>query len=159
MSTTHPQPLRVLVVDDQIAVGDSEAMLLQLWGYEVRVAYCGQVALELAQVYQPVIVLCDLGMPGMDGLSVARHLREQLGMKHAFLVAITAYGSPEDFASTHDAGFDEHLVKPVDPKVLHDLLHARESAAKRHANWEPVTRHPVLGPADPGCFQATPSGD
>jgi CheY-like chemotaxis protein len=135
MSNTHPQPLRVLVVDDNPDVANSHAILLGLWDYDVRVAYCGQVALALAQVYQPVIVLCDLGMPGMDGLCVARHLREQLGMKHAFLVAITAYGSPEDCASTHEAGFDEHLVKPVDPEVLHDLLQAWELAAKSHATW------------------------
>ncbi len=121
---------RVLVVDDYYDAADSQAMLLQLWGYHVRAVYSGAAAIEVARTYRPTVVLCDLSMPGMNGYEVARRLRQQLGLKNTLLVALTAYDEPEDYEHSRAAGFDYHLVKPVDPCQLEQLLHLRREPGK-----------------------------
>jgi PAS domain S-box-containing protein len=122
-------PSRILVVDDNADSAESLATLLRLGGHEVRVAYGGREALEIAQAEQPQIVLLDLGMPGMDGYEVARRLRQQPGMERVFLVAVTGWGQEEDRCRSSTAGFDQHLVKPVEPAALQKVLaHSKVTA-------------------------------
>jgi CheY-like chemotaxis protein/two-component sensor histidine kinase len=119
----QPQrPRKVLVVDDDQAVADSLSMVLTLAGHEVETAYDGVTALEAAQRQRPEIVLMDIGMPGMDGYSVAREFRRRADLREALLVAVTGWGADEDRWRTREAGFDIHLVKPVDYETLETLL-------------------------------------
>jgi PAS domain S-box-containing protein len=121
-------PSLILVVDDNADSAESLATLLRLGGHEVRVAYGGREALEIAQADKPRIVLLDLGMPGMDGYEVARRLRQQPGMGGVFLVAVTGWGQEEDRRRSRKAGFDQHLVKPVDPAALQQVLAHSQAA-------------------------------
>jgi PAS domain S-box-containing protein len=114
--------LRVLVVDDNVDTAESLAMLLKLYGHEVWPAHTGPKALEAAQAEQPDVILLDIGLPGMDGYEVARRLREQKGLEGATLIAMTGYGEEADRRRSAEAGFDHHLVKPVDPASLQALL-------------------------------------
>ena len=113
---------RVLVVDDNVDAAVSLGMLLKLSGQEVRVAYNGPAALQQAIDFRPELVLLDIGMPGMDGYEVCRRLREDVGMENATVVALTGWGQDEDRRRSHDAGFDHHIVKPVEPSALQRLL-------------------------------------
>jgi signal transduction histidine kinase/ActR/RegA family two-component response regulator len=113
---------RVLVVDDNLDAAESIAMLLRIWGQEVRVAHNGPEALGLAEQYQPQVVLLDIGLPGMNGYEVARHVRRLPQQNQTMLIAVTGYGQAEDRLRSEDAGFDHHLTKPVDPAVLKRLL-------------------------------------
>ena len=113
---------RVLVVDDNSDAADSVAILLAGAGHEVRVAYSGNSALELAVDYRPDVVLLDIGLPEMDGYEVARRLRQQVEINHTKLIALTGYGLETDRQRSKEAGFDYHLVKPVDLGTLQQLL-------------------------------------
>jgi CheY-like chemotaxis protein len=111
---------RVLVVDDNQDSAESLALLLELYGHEVRTAFAGPSALETAGVFLPEIVLLDIGLPGMDGYEVARRLRaEHDGCR---LIALTGYGRDDDRQRSREAGFDHHLVKPVDLEELKRAL-------------------------------------
>ncbi len=118
----QPPGHRLLVVDDNRDAADSLVMLLLILGNEVRVAYDGPTALEMVKVYQPEMVFLDIGMPGMDGYEVARRLRRQPGLKNVVLAALTGWGQQQDRRRTAEAGFDHHLVKPLEPKDLERLL-------------------------------------
>jgi CheY-like chemotaxis protein len=113
---------RVLVVDDNTDAADILVMMLQMFGHEVQAAYSGQTALETAVEYQPDFVLLDIGLPDMNGYEVARRLRQQPLAKDVRLIAMTGYGQDSDRQRSEEAGFDRHLVKPVDPEELQDLL-------------------------------------
>lgn len=113
---------RVLVVDDNVDAADMLVMTLQMFGHEVKAAYSGQAALETAVEYQPDFVLLDIGLPDMNGYEVAQHLRQQQPTKNVSLFAMTGYGQDSDRKRSEEAGIDLHLVKPVDPKKLQDLL-------------------------------------
>ena len=115
---------RVLVVDDNRDSVETMALLLHLWGHEVRTAYDGPSALALAAEYRPDVVLLDIGLPGMNGYEVAKRLREIPGLEKSVLVAVTGYGQESDRQRARKAGFDRHLVKPVEPTALQDLLAA-----------------------------------
>jgi CheY-like chemotaxis protein len=97
-------------------------MVLRLEGHEVWIAYDGPSALVAAEAHGPDLVLLDLGMPGMDGYEVARRLRRLPGLGGVPLAALTGWGQEADRRRTQAAGFDRHLVKPVDPQTLRDLL-------------------------------------
>jgi signal transduction histidine kinase/ActR/RegA family two-component response regulator len=112
----------VLVVDDNRDLAESLAQVLRLWGHDVSVAYDGAAALEAAKTHPPEVVLLDIGLPILDGYQVARRLRQQRGLERARIVAVTGYGREEDRQKAREAGFDVHLVKPVDPKDLQELL-------------------------------------
>lgn len=114
--------LRVLVVDDNLDQAQSAALLLRASGHEVQVAFSGTTALEVALEFQPNVVLLDIGLPEMDGYEVARHLRQNPQTKHVRLVALTGYGQDTDRQRSAAAGFDAHLVKPVDPRKLEGIL-------------------------------------
>ena len=89
------------------------AILLRLAGHEVRTAYDGQTALTLARLHSPDVVICDISMPDMDGLELARHLRQDLGLKDSLLVALSGYAQEADRHRSQEAGFNAHLAKPV----------------------------------------------
>jgi len=114
--------LKVLVVDDNNDSADSLAVWLELAGHQVRTAYDGQQALAAAEEFRPRVILLDIGMPGMSGYDVARRLREKLATHDVLLLAMTGWGQDEDRRKSREAGFDEHLVKPLDPQALKDLL-------------------------------------
>ncbi len=113
-----PAARRVLVVDDNADAADTLAALLHGRGHAVRVARDGDAALLAAREFGPEVVLLDIGLPGMDGYAVARALRAAPGGGGLRLVALTGYGRDEDRRRSSEAGFDEHLVKPVAPEVL-----------------------------------------
>jgi two-component system CheB/CheR fusion protein len=118
-------PHRVLVVDDAVDVADSLVWLLALDGHDVRVAYDGRSALALAHEFRPEIVLCDIGLPEMDGYAVARAMRADETLRGAFLVAVSGYGRVEDERRSAEAGFDGHLAKPQSIEALDQLLRER----------------------------------
>ncbi|HEV2853470.1 MAG TPA: ATP-binding protein [Thermoanaerobaculia bacterium] len=113
---------RILVVDDNKDSADSLAMLLTLQGSEVRTAYDGLEAVAAAADFKPDVILSDIGMPGLDGYQAAQRIREQFHGKRAVLVAMTGWGQEDDKRRSMEAGFDFHLVKPVDLAVLEQLL-------------------------------------
>jgi CheY-like chemotaxis protein len=113
---------RVLVVDDNEDAADSLAMLLALSGQQVRAVYDGPSALVIANDFHPTMAFVDIGMPGMDGHEVARQLRQKPELRDLVLVALTGWGQEEDRRRSEEAGFDHHLVKPVEPGVLKKLL-------------------------------------
>jgi two-component system CheB/CheR fusion protein len=114
--------LRILVVDDNQDSAISMTLLLELQGHEVHVAHAGKVALTIANDKRPDVILLDIGMPGMNGYEVAKHLRAQEAFDNTLLVAITGYGRASDLKLTQSAGFDHHLVKPVDYDKLQAVL-------------------------------------
>jgi len=120
---------RVLVIDDNRDSAEMMAALLRVTGHDVRTAYDGATALGLARMQRPHVVLCDINMPGMSGLKVARHLREDPSLEDALLVALTGYGAEEDKRLSQEAGFNEHLVKPVGVDALRALLSRANSLA------------------------------
>ena len=113
---------RVLVVEDNADAADSVRMLLEMFGYDVTVTYSGQAGIEMAKRVRPHAVVCDIGLPGMDGYAVAVALRGDPETSHAHLIAVTGYGQDDDRRRAFAAGFDEHLTKPVDPQALLDRL-------------------------------------
>ena len=115
-------PRRILVVDDNVDAAQSLGMLLGILGNEVRTAHDGPSALKEAESFGPEVVLLDIGMPGMDGYEVARQMRTMPPVRDTILVALTGWGQLEDRQRSDEAGFDHHLVKPVEPKVLERLL-------------------------------------
>jgi CheY-like chemotaxis protein len=116
------ESLSVLVVDDNRDAAESLAMLLRTAGAEVQVAHDGPTALSEFERSEPHVVLLDIGMPGMDGCEVARRLREVSRRDRVALVALTGWGQDEDRRRVREAGFDHHLVKPVDLASLQSLL-------------------------------------
>jgi CheY-like chemotaxis protein len=111
-----------MVVEDLVDAAESLALLLQMGGYRVVVAPTGEVALELAALEAPDVVLLDLRLPGMDGWEVARRLRERAVRKRPLFVAVTGCCDADDFRRSAEAGVDLHLLKPVDPRELMSVL-------------------------------------
>jgi CheY-like chemotaxis protein len=112
---------RVLVVEDNRDSATSLSVLLELMGHEVRIAFTGPEALDVAAEWRPEITISDIGLPGIDGFEVGRRLRDRFGSS-LLLVALTGYGSDEDRRKSQEAGFDHHLVKPADPAVIQRML-------------------------------------
>ncbi len=115
-------PRRILLVDDNRDATDTMAILLRHAGHEVRTAYDGETALALAGIEAPEVVFCDISMPGMGGLEVARHLREDIHLRDTVLVALSGYSQDDDRRSSQEAGFNSHLAKPVQLASLKALL-------------------------------------
>jgi signal transduction histidine kinase/DNA-binding response OmpR family regulator len=113
---------RILVVDDNADVAETTATMLELSGHRVLTAPDGPQALACVEDFEPEVVLLDIGLPGLDGYEVARRLRQLPKARRAWLVAVTGYGQPSDRQRGRDAGFDEHLLKPVDPQALADMI-------------------------------------
>jgi CheY-like chemotaxis protein len=125
-------PRRVLLVDDNRDSAESLAQLLRLFGHEVWQAYSGRDALALARAHRPDLVLLDIGMPDLNGYEVARQLRADSSYAVTTLVALTGYGSDEDRRRSLAAGFDGHLVKPIDFTDLERILAAPGAVAAAH---------------------------
>jgi signal transduction histidine kinase len=121
-ASAGPGALRILVVDDNEDAADTLAMLLEASGHEALVEHSSQRALERARASAPQVCLLDIGLPDMDGAELARRLRAQPETAHALLVAVTGYGQDSDRARTREAGFDHHLVKPLDLEKLLAIL-------------------------------------
>jgi len=117
----HPRGRRLLVVDDNVDAATSLAALLRMSGHSVSLAHDGNTALQLAQADPPDTIVLDLGLPGITGFDVARRLRAMPALAQTRLIAMTGYGRDDDKRATTEAGFDQHLVKPVS---LEDLLDA-----------------------------------
>ena len=115
---------RCLVIEDHADAAESLALLLRLAGHEAEVAPNGEEGLAKARQFRPDVVLCDIGLPGMDGYTVARALRADSELKSAYLIALTGYGQEEDRRRAVEAGFDAHLTKPADFGTLRQLLAA-----------------------------------
>ncbi|MDQ2971033.1 MAG: response regulator, partial [Acidobacteriota bacterium] len=113
---------RILVVDDNADAAEGLSDFLRALGHSVRTARDGASALEEASRLRPEIVVLDIGLPDMDGHEVARRLRAQANLRSSLLVALTGYGQESDRQLSREAGFDHHLVKPVDLDKLNDLL-------------------------------------
>ncbi len=113
---------RILIVDDNCDGADALGRLLSLMGQNIATEYDGHAALERAAEFDPDVVLLDLGMPGMDGFEVCRALRERFSRTRPKIIALTGWGRRQDIARTKEAGFDAHLVKPVDRARLQRLL-------------------------------------
>src|SRR6185369_9136890 len=101
---------RLLVVDDNRDAADSLGLLLKTLGAEVRVVYGGEAALQALDDCRPSAILLDLGMPGMDGHEVARHVRQRPDHREVVLVALTGWGQKEDVDRTRESGFDHHWI-------------------------------------------------
>jgi len=121
VDTAKTAPLRILVADDNRDAADSLQRILALYGHEVRVAYDGESALNVGSEFRPRVAILDIAMPGTDGYDVARALRGRQG-SDVTLVALTGWGQDADRRRASDAGFDYHLIKPVDPNELNALL-------------------------------------
>ncbi len=125
-----PSSLRILIVDDGHDGADSLAVILQTMGNDTRTAYDGEQGLDEARTFRPDVILCDIGLPKLNGLDVCRRIRAQSWGKSVMLVALTGWGQDADRRRSHEAGFDHHLVKPVELKALVNLL-AGVQVAKR----------------------------
>jgi two-component system CheB/CheR fusion protein len=112
----------VLLVEDNPDAAESLMMILELLGHHVRVVYDGRAALEAARANRPDVMLIDIGLPGMNGYELAQAIRRDATLAQTILVALTGYGRSEDKAHALAAGFDYHLVKPVDLQALGDLV-------------------------------------
>jgi CheY-like chemotaxis protein len=129
----RPAGLQILVVDDNQDTADTLGTILELSGYEVRIAYDGEQALALAGEHHPEVVLLDIGLPRVDGYEVARQLRLDPRNAGMVLVAVTGYGRAEERDRGMAAGFHHYLVKPVDPGVLDALLaHIADTGEPTH---------------------------
>jgi len=113
---------RILVVDDNRDGADTLARVLTMMGYETRAAYDGVEAVEVAETYRPDVVLLDLGLPKLNGFETCQRLRERAWCKDVTIIAVTGWGQEQVRRNTQEAGFDHHMVKPVDPTALMKLL-------------------------------------
>ncbi len=126
-------PLRILVVDDNRDTADSTARLLALWGFDPAVAYDGLSALKAALCHPPDVILLDLRLPGMDGWELALQIRAEPALDGVRLIAITGFGRETDRHRSDAARIDQHLLKPVDPLLLQELLLAYQKRAEKAA--------------------------
>jgi CheY-like chemotaxis protein len=115
---------RIVVADDNEDSAQSFALLLSFSGHEVRVAHDGTAALRALREYRPDVAFLDIGMPGLTGYEVAQAVRSEPWGHEIKLIAVTGWGQPEDTQRARSAGFDRHLVKPIDPAEVDRLLNA-----------------------------------
>jgi CheY-like chemotaxis protein len=124
-SVGKPMPTsgrRILVVDDNRDAGDSLLMLLKMAGNDTRIAYDGLEAVDAAATFRPDVILLDIGLPKLNGYDVCRRIREQPWGKDIAVLALTGWGQDEDRRKSKEAGFNGHLVKPVEHAALMEML-------------------------------------
>jgi CheY-like chemotaxis protein len=139
MGPPKPEPpsssaRRVLVVEDNPDAQEALTCLLKSWGHDVQVADDGAAGIQAAIGLRPEIALVDLGLPTVDGYEVARQIRAALGLAAPLLIALTGYGAPEQRSQALAAGFDLHIVKPVEPERLSALLEEYAARAPHGAS-------------------------
>jgi PAS domain S-box-containing protein len=122
--------LRILIVDDSRDGANSMSEMLEIMGHDTRTAYDGQQGVDIAAQYRPDVILLDIGMPKLNGHEACRHIREQPWGKGIVLIALTGWGQDKDRERTREAGFDHHLVKPVKPQALLELLAGLDVSGK-----------------------------
>ncbi len=133
---------RVLLVDDNRDFAESLATVLQFNGHDVRLAFDGPSAIELARDFRPEIAFLDLGLPGINGFDLARALRADPATRHATLIALTGWGQEKDRERTQEAGFDMHFVKPIEPQSIAQIVD--ELGTSRQSPF------PAAAPSSPG---------
>jgi CheY-like chemotaxis protein len=143
---------RILIVEDNADVADTTVAMLTMSGHDVRAAHDGPEALGMVEAFAPEIVLLDIGLPMMDGYEVARRLRQLPATRDVLIVALTGYGQASDRQRGREAGFDEHLLKPVDPAVL-DALIARAEPRAGLAAWHASDDPPAVPKATLYAFR------
>jgi PAS domain S-box-containing protein len=126
----RPGRARIVLVEDNLDAAETLTMLLELLGHDVRVVHDGVAAIDVARANPPDVMLMDIGLPGMDGYEVARRIRQSPDLKHIVLVALTGYGADDDRQRAFAAGFDHHLVKPVNLEKLEGLVTRLGMAAR-----------------------------
>ncbi|CAA9431624.1 MAG: Multidomain signal transduction protein including CheB-like methylesterase, CheR-like methyltransferase and BaeS-like histidine kinase, partial [uncultured Ramlibacter sp.] len=114
--------LKVVVVDDNKDAAATLATLLEMMGHSVRHVHDGDAAVHAAAEFDPKVVLLDIGMPKLNGYEACRRIRLAPGGRDRVLVAVTGWGQPEDQRRSHEAGFDHHLVKPIEPAAIESLI-------------------------------------
>jgi len=118
MPNTSNADFRILLIDDNVDANESMAALLEIIGYTVSTAADGPQALENVASFAPHVILCDIGLPGMSGYELVAALRGQLGARKVIIAAVTGYSHESDIARSKAAGFEHHLVKPLDADAL-----------------------------------------
>ena len=118
---------RILLIDDNHDAIDAMGSLLSLLDYDVRTAEDAESGLEIAQGFEPHLILSDIGLPGMDGYALAPELRKAAGSRKMILAAATSYGLASDKRRAHEAGFDYHLVKPLDADLLISFVERQQT--------------------------------
>ena len=136
-------PCRILIVDDNEDAATSLSMLIERRHHLTRVSHDGVEAVRIAAEFRPDIAFLDIGLPRLNGYEVGRSIRSQAWGRAVFLIALTGWGQDEDKRLATESGFDLHLVKPIDPSSLDDLI---RSARRRHRADEAEARP---GPGDP----------
>jgi CheY-like chemotaxis protein len=127
----YPPGQRVLLVDDNMDSSEPLSLLLQAKGHETRIAVEGQEAIEMADEFLPDCVILDLGLPGIDGYEVARRLRERPYAAKLILVALTGWAGKDVRVKAAEAGFDYHLVKPVNLEELERIVTAERAQSRQ----------------------------
>jgi len=123
-------PKRVLLIEDNRDAAFTMRMLLRHYGYDVEIAFTGPEGVSAAETWGPDVVICDIGLPGLDGFGVARALRSKEVTREIYLIAQSGYGQLEDIRKALDAGFNLHLIKPVDFNRLQEALQAAPQSAR-----------------------------
>ena len=148
MAKLRARMQRVVVADDNPAMTAALKVVLQIWGWDVLVAHDGMTAVEAIRASRPALALIDIGLPDLDGLEVARVLHAQ-GAAPRLMIALSGYGEERDLLASRQAGFDRHLVKPVDPEVLRRTIMPVASQGRGRARrygaapTAPVSRSPI----------------
>jgi CheY-like chemotaxis protein len=142
MADSHADPTRsesvkprfkILVVDDNHDSALSMAMMLTIMGHETRTAHDGEAAVGTAETFRPHVILLDIGLPKLNGYEVAQQIRQHDWGAGMFLIAVTGWGQDEDRQRSEEVGLNLHMVKPVEPSVLEDLLANLDLARARTA--------------------------
>ena len=112
----------IIIIDDNKDLNDITCQLLSILGYDVVSAFSGQDGIDKAREKGPKVILCDIGMPGMDGYDVAKTIRQDRDLRDIYLIAISGYSSQTDIDRSIEAGFDKHIGKPIDLQTLKTIL-------------------------------------
>ena len=131
-SSSPTSKLSILVVDDNQDAANTLTLLLKMMGNETRTVYDGEAAVQEADEFHPDVVLLDIGLPKMNGYDAARHIRNQSWSTKVVLIAVTGWGQEDDKRQAREAGFDEHFVKPVNPRMLMSILAGIEEAKNKN---------------------------
>jgi DNA-binding response OmpR family regulator len=134
---------RVVVADDNPSMTMALRMVLEMWGWDVVVAHDGVTAVAAIRKTRPAVALIDIGLPGMDGLEVARMIRAASAVP-PLLVALSGFGDEQDRRRSHEAGFDKHLVKPVEPDLLRATITSTSNLDRGRTDRDDWGRAPII---------------